>query len=165
MNVVFDANVLASAVCWNGDPWHCLIRLARREALAWGTDFTLEETRRTCLRLIQEKRPKHNATARLVWYMANVRTVEAAPLGKARSRDADDDPYLACALAVQARCLVTFDHDLLDLEKPFGIAMITPAQFLRFICHCRHLDGQATAFERFQKQSSLFWSFVIYWRG
>ena len=133
MNAVFDANVVASAVCWNGDPWHCLIRLARREAFAWGTDFTLEETRRTSLRLIQQKRPEHNATARLDWYMANVRRIEAAPLGKPRSRDVNDDPYLACALAAQARCLVTFDNDLLDLEKPFGIEMITPAQFLRFL--------------------------------
>jgi len=132
VNAVFDANVLAGAVCWNGDPWRCLLRLAQRKAFSWGTDFTLEETRRTCLRLIQEKRPKHNAEARLEWSMANVRTIEAAPLGKARSRDLKDDPYLACALAAQARCLVTFDKDLLDLEKPFGIEMVTPAQFLRF---------------------------------
>jgi putative PIN family toxin of toxin-antitoxin system len=135
VNVVFDANVLAGAVCWNGDPWLCLIRLAQREAFAWGTDFTLEETRRTCLRLIQEKHPAHNATARLEWYMENARTIEAAPLGKPRSRDIKDDPYLACALAAQARCLVTFDKDLLDLEKPFGIEMVTPAQFLRFFRH------------------------------
>ena len=135
MNVVFDANVVAGAVCWNGDPWRCLLRLARGEVFAWGTDFTLEETRRTCVRLIQEKRPNHNAEARLEWYRANVRTIEAAPLGKPRSRDANDDPYLACALAAQARCLVTFDNDLLDLEKPFGIEMITPAQFLRYFRH------------------------------
>jgi len=133
--VVFDANVLAGAVCWNGDPWHCLIRLAQREVFAWGTEFTLEETRRTCLRLIREKRPKHNALARLEWHMSNVRTIEAAPLGKPRSRDAGDDPYLACALAAQARFLVTFDNDLLDLGKPFGIEMTTPAQFLRFFRH------------------------------
>lgn len=135
MNAVFDANVVAGAVCWNGEPWHCLIRLAQREVFAWGADFTLEETRRTCLRLIQEKRPNHNATARLEWYLSSVRMIEAAPLGKARSRDAKDDPYLACALAAQARCLVTFDNDLLDLEKPFGIEMVTPAQFLRLFRH------------------------------
>jgi predicted nucleic acid-binding protein len=68
---------------------------------------------------------------RLTWYMDAVRKIEAAPLGKPRSRDPKDDAYLACALAAQARCLVTFDHDLLDLEKPFGIEMVTPAQFLR----------------------------------
>ncbi|HXR06218.1 MAG TPA: PIN domain-containing protein [Candidatus Acidoferrum sp.] len=133
MNVVYDASVVAGAVCWNGDPWHCLIRLAQRKAFAWGTDFTLHETRRTCLRLIQQKRPKHNAAARLTWYLENVRAIEAAPLGKPRSRDVNDDPNLACALAAQARYVVTLDHDLLALEKPFGIEMVTPTQFLRFL--------------------------------
>jgi putative PIN family toxin of toxin-antitoxin system len=133
MNVVYDANVVASAVCWNGDPQQCLIRMARREAFAWGTDATLDETRQTCLRLILAQRPKHNALARLTWYMDAVRKIEAAPLGKPRSRDPKDDAYLACALAAQARFLVTFDHDLLDLEKPFGIEMVTPGQFLRFV--------------------------------
>lgn len=133
MNVVYDANVVASAVCWNGDPWRCLIRLAQRKAFAWGTDFTLDETRRTCLRLIQENRPNHNAAGRLTWYMENVRAIEPAPLGKPCSRDINDDPYLACALAAQARYLVTSDNDLLILEKPFGIKRVTPARFLRFL--------------------------------
>ena len=30
-------------------------------------------------------------------------------------------------------CLVTYDKDLLDLDKPFGIATIRPAEFLRRI--------------------------------
>jgi uncharacterized protein len=132
VNVVFDASVTASGVCWNGDAWLSLVKLGRREVLAWGTDFIVEETRRTCLRLIQEQQLKHNAAGRLNWYLRSVRVVEAAPLGKQRSRDPNDDPYLACALAARAQCVVTFDKDLLALGKPFGIQMLTPAQFLRY---------------------------------
>jgi predicted nucleic acid-binding protein len=62
-----------------------------------------------------------------------VKLVEPAPWGKQRSRDAKDDPYLAAALAARARFIVTYDQDLLDLEKPFGIEIIRPAQFLKLV--------------------------------
>ena len=47
-----------------------------------------------------------------------------------RSRDLKDAPYLACALAARATFIVTRDADLLDLEKPFGIGILTPRAFL-----------------------------------
>src|SRR6266496_3918584 len=121
MRVVLDANVAASAICWDGEAFLCLVKLARRQAFAYGTEATLEETREVCARLIREKKPEHNATGRLTWYLNIIRLVEAAPLGKGRSRDPKDDPYLAAALAAKARCIVTGDKDLLALEKPFGI--------------------------------------------
>ena len=37
----------------------------------------------------------------LTWYYDRVKLVEPAPLGKQRSRDVKDDPYLACALAAE----------------------------------------------------------------
>lgn len=47
-----------------------------------------------------------------------------------RSRDAKDDPFLACAPAAKAGFVITRDDELLALGKPFGIEMITPARFL-----------------------------------
>lgn len=130
MRVVFDANVVVAGVGWQGEAWLCLIRMARRHAFAYGTAETLEETRETALRIIQERRPGHNAAARLSWYMDKVRLVEPAPLGRQRSRDRKDDPYLAAALASKAAAIVSYDHDLLDLVKPFGIPIVRPARFL-----------------------------------
>ena len=63
------------------------------------------------------------------------RKFEAAPLGKQRSRDSKDDPYIACALAAKATFIVTYDRDLLSLEKPFGIEIIRPAELLRWVQH------------------------------
>ena len=57
--------------------------------------------------------------------------VESAPLGKQRSRDAKDDIYLAAALAATATFVVSYDKDLLVMNKPFGIETIRPAEFLR----------------------------------
>jgi predicted nucleic acid-binding protein len=52
-------------------------------------------------------------------------------LGKRRSRDPKDDPYLAGALAAQARYIVTYEDDLLKMGKPFGIEIIRPAELIR----------------------------------
>lgn len=131
MRAVFDANVVAAAVCWSGDPFLCLVKIARRRVFPYGTVETLEETKEVATELIRKKRPRHNASARLTWYMDKLKLVDAAPLGKQRSRDPKDDPYLAAALAAKVDCIVTFDKDLLDLGKPFGIPVITPAQLLK----------------------------------
>jgi putative PIN family toxin of toxin-antitoxin system len=133
MRVVLDANVVAAAVCWNGEPYLCLVKMARRQVFAFGTADTLEETREVSAELIRQRRPAHNASGRLTWYMERLRMVEPALLGKQRSRDAKDDPYIAAALAAKANCIVTFDRDLLVLNKPFGIPIITPAQLLKLI--------------------------------
>ena len=131
MRVVLDANVIASGVCWDGEAYRCLVKLARRHAFAFGTEETLAETKEVTVRLIRQKPPKHNAAGRLTWYLSRVRIVSPAPLGKQRSRDRKDDPYLAAALAAEAQCVVTYDRDLMALGKPFGVEMIKPAEFLR----------------------------------
>lgn len=41
-----------------------------------------------------------------------------------RSRDPDDDKFLECAVAGQAMCLVTADHDLLSLRDIEGIPIM-----------------------------------------
>ncbi len=57
--------------------------------------------------------------------------VEPVPTGKPRSREPKDDPILGTALASRVKIIVTRDRDLLDLEKPFGIEMLHPGDFLR----------------------------------
>ena len=78
-------------------------------------------------------RPKFsgkNYSGLLSWIEKYALMVEAAPLGKARSRDAKDEIFLACALSAHARFIVSSDKDLLALRKPFGIEIIQPAQFI-----------------------------------
>jgi uncharacterized protein len=133
MRVVLDANVVAGGVCWHGEGRLCLVRMARREAIAYATETTLAETREAAARLIQKFKPSHNAAGLLQWYLENAKLVEPAPLGKQRSRDPKDDPYLAAALAARADFIVSYDKDLLDLGKPFGVEIIRPAQFLRLV--------------------------------
>src|SRR5436190_9249083 len=107
--------------------------MARRQVFAFGSAETMEEAREITTELIHEVQPRHSATVRLTWYLDKLRLVTPAPLGKQRSRDAKDDCYIAAALAARVDYLVSFDRDLRSLQKPFGIAVITPAQLLKSI--------------------------------
>jgi len=130
VRVVVDANVAAAGMVFRGEAWACLVKLARRQAFAFGTEFTLEETHETATRLARHQKCAQNVGGALAWYLEKVRLVEPAPLGKPRSRDPQDDPYLAAALSARA-VIVTYDKDLLDLGKPFGVEILWPSVFLK----------------------------------
>ena len=128
MKVVFDAGVVFSAAGWRGEAHRCLLAMAHRQVMAYATEVTLAELRN----LLEDRgdRVKYPPVTTVDWYCERVKLVAPAPLGKQRSRDVKDDPYLACALAAGAKFIVSRDDDLLTLEKPFGIQIITPRELL-----------------------------------
>jgi len=128
MKVVFDAGVVFSGAGWRGEAHRCLLAMAHRRVIAYATDETLKEL--SALFADRGAKSKHPAATTLSWYQDNVKRVASAPLGKQRSRDVNDDPYLACALSAEAKIIVTRDGDLLVLGKPFGIEIITPHELL-----------------------------------
>ena len=73
----------------------------------------------------------HSPYTILDWYYRTAKIVSPAPLGKQRSRDPKDDPYLACALAAKAKLIISRDEDLLTLQKPFGIEIVSPRELLK----------------------------------
>ncbi|HTV43375.1 MAG TPA: putative toxin-antitoxin system toxin component, PIN family [Candidatus Sulfotelmatobacter sp.] len=128
MKVVFDAGVVFSAAGWRGEAYRCLLAMAQRRVTAYATAETLDEL--SNLVVDRGDKARHPVTNTLNWYQNRVKRVEPAPLGKQRSRDVKDDPYLACAIAAGAKVIVTRDEDLLVLGKPFGIEIITPRELL-----------------------------------
>lgn len=128
MKVVFDAGVVFSGAGWRGEAHRCLLAMAHRRVIAYATGKTLKEL--SNLLADRGDRAKHPPDTTLSWYQDHVKRVEPAPLGKQRSRDVKDDPYLACALGAGAKITVTRDGDLLVLDKPFGIQIITPRELL-----------------------------------
>ena len=68
MRVVLDANVAAAGIIFRGEAWACLVKLARRQAFAFGTDFTLAETRETVTEMSRLKQARHNVGGALAWY-------------------------------------------------------------------------------------------------
>ena len=129
MKVVFDAGVVFSAAGWRGEAHRCLLAMAHRRVTAFATEETITEL--TSLVTERGHRGTHSPAATITWYLDHVKQVSPAPLGKQRSRDPKDDPYLACALGAGAKLIVSRDEDLLTLGKPFGIEIITPRQLLQ----------------------------------
>lgn len=129
MRVVLDAGVVFSGAGWRGEAHLCLVAMARRRIIAFATSETLDELGRVAGEI--GFKTAHSPFTILDWYYGSVKIVSPAPLGKQRSRDPKDDPYLACALAAKAKVLVSRDEDLLVLEKPFGIEVIEPRELLR----------------------------------
>jgi uncharacterized protein len=129
MNVVVDTNVVVSAIFWSGESRDCLALWAgRRFDLAVSVPI-LEEYGAIAHHLARRIR-QVDPEPWLRWIERKAKVFEPAPLGKPRSRDPQDDPFLACALACRAGFVVSKDEDLLALEKPFGIEILPPRQFL-----------------------------------
>jgi len=133
ITVVFDTNTVVSAIFWPGSiARRGLAALARRQFSIALTGDVFDEYEAVAAEL-QPEFPACNSAGALAWLRLKAEWFQPAPLGKQRSRDPEDDPFLACALAARAKYLVTRDNALLALGKPFGIEMITPAAFLAWL--------------------------------
>lgn len=131
---VFDASVVVAACGWTAEPYRCVVLTARRRIRSFVTDEIVSEWRATIGRL----ETKGTKFRRSPWPTLDglvdlSHHVTPAPLGKQRSRDAKDDPYIACALAARAEFITSRDPDLLDMGKPFGIQIVTPREMLNLM--------------------------------
>lgn len=132
MIVVADTNVVVSAAFWpRSEDRRCFVLLARRRCRLAVTEAILDEYRAVAVRIGRRECPDRDPAPFLDWIERVALLVEPSPLGKPRSRDVTDDPFLACALTGRAEFIVTKDKDLLDLGKPFGIEIVSPREFYR----------------------------------
>ncbi len=128
---VLDASVVIAGCGWGAEPYLCLVSLARRRFQSAASQGIVAEWREALSEVQREgTKFRRDPWPALDWLISKTALVEPAPLGKQRSRDAKDDPYLAAALAAHAKFIVTRDPDLLDLGKPFGVEILTPRAFL-----------------------------------
>lgn len=131
IGAVYDSNVLVSGLVWRGESYLCLAAQARCRVRVFSSEWILREVRLRLEELEAEKRFSGNPWPGFQWFSHTAKMVEPAPTGKPRSRDPKDDPILGTALAARVKIVVTRDRDLLDLDKPFGIQMLQPGDFLR----------------------------------
>ena len=47
--------------------------------------------------------------------------------------DPDDDKFISCAVALQAKYIISGDKALVSIKNYMGIKIVTPAEFLRII--------------------------------
>jgi len=129
--VVFDTNILFSAMGWKGSPYTCL-QMAREGII----------THVTCLEILTEFYEKLQSKMGLS-------TAEAARVigeilsfsklitidGKLHAvpADPDDDKVLECALTGQVDFIVSGDRHLLELKNFEGVMILRAADFINEI--------------------------------
>jgi putative PIN family toxin of toxin-antitoxin system len=133
MRAVFDCGVIISAIGWGGNPRHCFNLAYAGDVCLCLTAEIWKEYDERIPAVLARRRKKAAPAPVLEWLLRHALFVEPAPLGKQRCRDAKDERYLACALGADAEAIVTNDRDLLALGKPFGVAVMTPIEFLKLV--------------------------------
>jgi putative PIN family toxin of toxin-antitoxin system len=133
IRAVFDCGVIVAGLGWPGNPRRCLDLVHAGQVLLCVTqDVWAEYSEKVPAILAAEKRDvdTEKELARLIRV---AQFFDPVPLGKQRSRDVEDDRYLAAALGAKAFAIVTNDRDLLTLKKPFGVPMMTPIEFIKCV--------------------------------
>lgn len=132
MIIVFDTNVVVEAIFWpRSNARRALAGLAKRRFISAVNPAILEEYAAIAAQIRERLFPLSQPSGALAWIASKSLHVEPAPLSGKLSRDPDDNLFVATALAASAEFIVTQDRDLLVLEKPFGIRIVTPVQVVR----------------------------------
>lgn len=128
MIVVFDTGVWISALEYGGVPQQAISHAFYEEQLAISGYIEAE-----ILRILTDKFG-HDPIAlqiRLDEFLTHAIIVETHGEISGVCRDPKDDPILETAWKAHADYLVAGDKDLLALKEFRGIAIVTPAAFLR----------------------------------
>jgi predicted nucleic acid-binding protein len=140
IRAVFDTSTVVAAIFWpRSTARHAWTMVARRKVRPCVTGAIEAEYHDTCLEFQGTRFPDRSPLPFLGWIHLKALHCVPVPLGKPRSRDASDDPFLACAKAAEAKYIVASDRDLLSLGKPYGVAIVTPMELIK------HLGGKLTA--------------------
>ena len=126
MKVFFDTNVLVAAYATHG-ACNELINYCLATHSMYVSEFVLDELAEKLLHRI--KLTGDETQMILNFLRRNCIIGAEVPLGRAISKDRDDDHVLAAAIGSKVDCIVTGDSDLLVLKKVEGIAIIKPADF------------------------------------
>ena len=129
--VVFDTNILFSAVGWRGNPYECVQAARQGKCLS----LTCEPILAELAEKLQLKRgmDTHNAAETTDEIRAFSRVVEIPGALKVVAADPDDDAVVECAVIGQAQFVVSGDRHLLTMGNYQGIQIIKSAQFLTLL--------------------------------
>ena len=136
IRAVLDVNVLVSAlISPNGTPARVLDLWRAGEFLVLTSEAILVELERVLAapRLRKKYRLTSEDVAGLLRGLRRFTIGVTVDSGEPVVRDPDDAKFLSCAVAGKADYLVTGDADLLSLCEYGGIAVVTPAAFVRVL--------------------------------
>jgi len=129
VRIVLDTNVLISGIFFTGPPYQILKAWRDGKVQVVLSSEIIYEYYRVS-NLLKKQFPGIDAEPILNMIAANSDLVQAPALPEQVCDDPDDDKFLACALAGEAKVIVSGDKHLLALSGYRGIAIIRPAKFV-----------------------------------
>jgi putative PIN family toxin of toxin-antitoxin system len=130
VTVVFDTNVLVSALGFGGKPLQAVVyALDDADTEIVASDETLAELGRV-MRYDRLPISERDRELLLTILRREARVVSVAQAVDEIDRDPDDDAFLECAIEGDADVLVSGDDHLLDLDTFRGIDIVSPTDFL-----------------------------------
>ena len=136
MRVVLDTNVVVSALVWGGTPF---------KLLQAATDGIIDlYTSPVLWTELREVLAREHLASRLIAQQSSIEqaaglygelAIRVSPLTTPRvvANDPDDDHVIACAVAANAKSIVSGDKHLLAIESYQNISILSPAEALRVI--------------------------------
>ncbi|HYV27905.1 MAG TPA: PIN domain-containing protein [Candidatus Eisenbacteria bacterium] len=137
---VLDSSVVVAGIGWRGGEAREVLRLlALRRFVSARTSWLTSEWAETVERVAHEEKRWRNGNWRgwLDWLSYASVPFREIPIRVTVRRDPKDDPVVMSAVATRTQFMVAYDPDLLDLEKPYGIAGVTPRKFLSIVRQSR----------------------------
>ncbi|MEW6303564.1 MAG: putative toxin-antitoxin system toxin component, PIN family [Verrucomicrobiota bacterium] len=132
--VVLDTSTVISGIFWRNESYRCLVAFAHRRFLLCVSPPIVEEYTRvaaiTRKALMEQGRKTCDQKPWLGWLAAKALWFSPHEFAEPVCRDPKDDTFLECAVSAGATIIVSRDEDLLALEKPFGMEIMTPRAFL-----------------------------------
>jgi len=121
--------VLISGIFFSGPPFRILQAWQHNELDLVLSPEILHEYYRVSEEL-KDRFPAIEAEPIITLIANNSEMIQAPPLPSQVCDDPDDDKFLACALACNARCVISGDKHLLNVAVYQGIPIIKPGTFV-----------------------------------
>ena len=128
--VVIDTGVLVAGVFWRNEPHQCVKAWLRGFFALVVSEPIFHEYERVLTEVKAEQQASTDLAPWLITIRNSAQWITPEPLIHRVCRDPNDDKFIEAALAANARVVIARDPDLTDLEKPFGVEIVTPRQFL-----------------------------------
>ena len=128
--LVIDTGVLVAGLYWHNEAHRCLQAWHHGLFHLAVSDAIFDEYQRVAWRVKKAEGLSGDPEPLLGLIQERALWVLPEPLTRQVCRDPKDDKFIEAALAARAPLLLARDADLTDLEKPFGVEIVTPRQFL-----------------------------------
>ena len=129
MRIVLDTNVFISGVFFGGLPLR-ILEAWRDGTVKLALSFEILEEYQRVGRILAKKFPGVDLDPVLDLLAARAELVSVLDLPEAVCEDPEDDKFLACALAVRSKFIVSGDRHLLRVSPYRGIQILPPRAFV-----------------------------------